>query len=450
MKKFLIVVLMLGVLVMGSAFATKTITITAWTIGPDIPSVNRFNNLTAAASRLNLMLEAVGSDIRVKVDGFFDTVSWDDYFKKVVFGLQSGQPVDILTAGNDMIASWAQAGYIIPLDKYVNDYWESTYSAIIPSLWEAMKYDGKIYGIPQDTEARPVYVNKIALQKLGWTESQIDALPQEVYDGQFTLSDLIKLGEEAQSKGYVKWGFYHRPLVGVDFYELLNDYGVKFYDPQQQKFIFSKSGMEKVLTFFYNLTNVWKVTPKTLIGTPWNTFYKDVVSGNVFADMGGTWDWATWEQTWNKPNEELENMFLPIPLPAVEKGGKPVTLSHPMAYMIAKTSQHPAIAALLIALATAPDLNFKHDLASGHLPIEYTEMGYPEYTTNYIIVQGTRMLPFTSFVPNSPQLSYTTQYTGILFDAITAVESGQSVISAEDQMLARLQALYPGLVIVEK
>jgi len=449
-KKFLIVALLLGVLLIGSAFAIRTITITAWTVGPDIPSVNRFDNLTVAASRLNLMLETVGSDIRVKVKGFFDTVNWSDYLKKVVFGLQSGQPVDILCTGHDLIASWAKAGYLIPMDKYVKEYWNSTYSAIIPSLWKAMKYNGKIYGVPQDTEARPVFVNKIALRKLGWTESQIDALPQKVYDGQFTLSDLIQLGKEAQSKGYVEWGFYHRPVVGVDFFELLNDYGVKFYDSQQQKFIFDKAGMKKVLTFFYDLTNVWKVTPKTLTGSPWNSIHREVTSGKVFAFMGGTWNWAEWQKVWHKTNKELKNMFLPIPLPAVEKGGRPVTLSHPFAYMITKNSKHPAIAALIITLATAPDLNFKHDLASGHLPVAYTEMGYPEYTKNYIMVQGTKMLPFTSFVPNSPDFGYTTQYNAVLFNAISAVESGESVNSVTNQMLARLQGLYPGRVIVEK
>ncbi len=450
MKKFLIVALLLGVFLVGSAFAIRTITITAWTIGPDIPSVNRFNNLTAAASRLNLMLKTVGSDIRVKVKGFFDTVNWNDYLKKVVFGLQSGQPVDILCTGHDLIAGWAEAGYLIPLDKYIKEYWNSTYSAIIPSLWNAMKYKGKTYGIPQDTEARPVFVNKIALRKLGWTESQIDSLPQKVYDGQFTLSDLIQLAKEAQSKGYVEWGFYHRPVVGVDFFELLNDYGVKFYDPQQQKFIFSKSGMKKVLTFFYDLTNVWKITPTTLIGSPWNSVHKEVTAGKVFAFMGGTWNWAEWQKVWHKTNKELKNMFLPIPLPAVKKGGKPVTLSHPFAYMITKNSKHPEIAALIITLATAPDLNFKHDVASGHLPVAYTEMGYPEYTKNYIMVQGTKMLPFTSFVPNSPDFGYTTQYNAILFNAISAVESGESVDSAEKQMLSRLEGLYPGRVIVEK
>ncbi|MGC8638224.1 MAG: hypothetical protein ACP5UP_08405, partial [Athalassotoga sp.] len=50
----------------ASADVTKTVTITAWTVGPDIPSFYRYENLTTAASRLNQMLEAVGSDIRVR------------------------------------------------------------------------------------------------------------------------------------------------------------------------------------------------------------------------------------------------------------------------------------------------------------------------------------------------------------------------------------------------
>jgi len=456
MKKFMVlsvVVLMLFLAVGLSSFVnadtTKTITITAWTVGPDIPSSYRYENLTTAASRLNQMLESVGSDIRVKVTGYFDTVSWDDFLKKVVFGIQSGQPVDIICTGHDLVASWADAGYLLPLDTYVKQYWDQTYSQILPSLWPATQYDGKIYAIPQDTEARPLYVNIQALKKLGWTDEQINNLPNEIYNGDFTLNDLINLAIEAQQKGYVKWGFYHRPVVGVDFFELFNDYHVPYFDSKTDNFVFSQSGVKKVLTFFYNLTNVWKITPKTLIGSQWNDVYKQEWAGEIFAWMGGTWNWAEGQQVWGLTEQQEQNLYLPVPLPAVEKGGKPVTLSHPMVYVISKNSKNPALAFLLITLATAPDLNLRHDLNSGHLPIEYTELGMPAVANNYIMQMGAKMLAYTSFEPNSIYFGYTTQYNSVLFDAISAVESGQSVDAVESNFLARLKALYPGHVTVE-
>ncbi|HIP92662.1 MAG TPA: sugar ABC transporter substrate-binding protein, partial [Thermotoga sp.] len=71
MRKFLLIALMLIAAV--TFFSVKTITITAWTVGPDNPSFYRFENLKIAVERLNKILEDSGADIRIKLEGFFNT-----------------------------------------------------------------------------------------------------------------------------------------------------------------------------------------------------------------------------------------------------------------------------------------------------------------------------------------------------------------------------------------
>lgn len=160
MRKLLLVI----ILTIGLLMFAEEITITAWTVGPDNPSYYRFDNLKTAAERLNKILKDLGVDLTIKVDGYFDTTDWSSFKQKVVFGIKSGQTVDIICSGHDDIGAWAKAGYIIPLDDYVKKYWDEEYYDFIPSLWEATKYKGKIYGIPQDTEARPFYINKQVLK----------------------------------------------------------------------------------------------------------------------------------------------------------------------------------------------------------------------------------------------------------------------------------------------
>jgi len=446
MKKLLLIALML--LAAVTFFSVKTITITAWTVGPDNPSYYRFENLKAAVERLNKILEDSGADIRVKLEGFFNTTGWDDFKQKVVFGFQAKQKFDILCSGHDDIGAWAKAGYIIPLDDYIKKYWDEVYYDIIPSLWESTKFLGKIYAVPQDTEARPFYINKKVLKKLGWSDEEINALPEKIRKGEFTLFDFVEVAKEAVNKGLVEWGLYHRPKMGIDYFQIFTSFGVDFYDEEKGIFVFNKKEMYKVYEFFYNLTNVWKITPKAMIGTPWSSVHKDVTSGKVLAWMGGTWNWAEWIKDYGKTDEELQEMFLVAPTPKATAEGKPNTLSHPVVYMIPSHTKYPDLAFLIITLATDPKLNFKHAIESGHLPIRWQETVFPEYKKNFIMVEGTKLLPFSSFIPNDDKFN---EFNRIIFDGLSAVEGGTLPGKVVDDVAKRLKnQLKDKVVIVEE
>ncbi|RLE70443.1 MAG: hypothetical protein DRJ43_02040, partial [Thermoprotei archaeon] len=137
--------------------APREITIVAWTIGPDEPSVYRFENLKIAAEYLNKMLKDMGINVTVKIDGFFWTESWGDYKKRFLLAMKAGKGPDIYLTGHEDVPTHAEAGYIIPLDDYIKKYWDLVYYDVFPTLWDSVKYKGKIWAVPQDTEARPVY-----------------------------------------------------------------------------------------------------------------------------------------------------------------------------------------------------------------------------------------------------------------------------------------------------
>ncbi len=435
-------------LVIAAMLLAKEVVITAWTVGPDNPSYYRFENLKIAAERLNKMLEAAGVDLRVKLEGFFDTTDWSEYKQRVLFGFQSKQKFDILCSGHDDIGAWAEAGYIMPLDDLVKKYWDETYYDVIPSLWEAMKYKGKIYGIPQDTEARPFYINKIVLKKLGWSDEEIEALPEKIAKGEFTLEDFVEVAQEAIKKGLVKWGLFHRPKKGIDYFQIFTSFGVDFYDEEQAKFVFNKEQMTRVYDFFYKITNVWKITPQNMIGTPWSSVHKEVTSGNVLAWMGGTWNWAEWKRDYGKTEEELEKMFLVAPFPKSKNYGRPNTLSHPVAYMIPAHTKYPELAFLLVTLATAPELNMKHAVTSGHLPIRWQETVLPEYKKDFIMQKGTKLLPYSGFIPNDDKFDL---FNTIIFEGIQWAEAGQDAKTVVNLVSMRLKSqLKDKVIIVEK
>jgi len=356
--------------------------------------------------------------------------------------------VDIICSGHDDLGSWAKAGYLLPLDDLVKKYWDLGLYDIIPSLWEACKFKGGIYAIPQDTEARPFYINKKVLKALGWTDAEIEALPEKVAKGEFTLFDFVEVAKAAKEKGLVEWGLYHRPKMGIDYFQLFTSLGADFYDEEKGVYVYDVAKMEEVFKFFYDLTNTWKITPRNIIGTPWSSIHKDVTSGKVLAWLGGTWNWAEWKRDYGKTEQELEDMFVLTPVPKATADGRPNTLSHPVVYMIPAHSKNPELAFMLLVLASAPDLNMRHAVQSGHLPIRWQQTVFPEYKKEFIMVEGTKLLPFSSFVPNDDRFN---DFNRVIFEGLQMVESGANPSAVARDVARRLKVtLKDRIEIIEK
>lgn len=417
-------VCLIAVGAIGFAQSVREITLVAWTIGPDEPSINRFQNLKVAAERLNKELQSEGSNIRVKVDGLFDTTTWGDFKSKFVLASQAGKGPDIVCGGHEDVAPWGDGKYIISLDSYINKYWAHTYHDIFPALWNSVTYKGQRWGVPQDTEARPMFYNKAALRKLGWTEAQIDALPDRILKGDFTLYDMLALAKEAQDKGIIAkgLGYYHRPRPGYDFYQYYQIFGGSLQDPGTGKLVLDRKALLAYLQFHYDTVFTHGTTPKDYLGTEWRIWHESVSSGKAMFWNGGTWHWAEWNKVYKVPEEQMWRDFGFALNPAATKGGRPGTLSHPVVYMITTGCQNPEIAFRLITLATASDLNSKHAVESGHLAIRKAQLDDAVYKQNRFLRATAYMSEYAGFIPNHPKFGV---YDGIVFRALSAVEGGQ-------------------------
>ncbi|MCD6419393.1 MAG: extracellular solute-binding protein [Synergistetes bacterium] len=428
MKKKYLAVAILGIFIVGimglTAFAeVKKITITAWTIGPDNPSYNRKENLIKAGKRLNEILKAAGCNIRVEVKATFDTTNWESYKKRALMAFKTGKELDIIASGHEDLGTWASAGYVVPIGNHVKEFWNIGLYDIYKPLWNACKYRDKIYAIPQDTEARPLYVRKDKLKEMGWTDEQIRDLVKKFNKGEYTVYDMVKIAQKAQKAGVVKYGLIHRPKIGVDYFQIWNAFNDPIYDPKTGKLVFNKEKTLKVFKFIYDLTNTYKVTPKSMIGTPWNSVHKIVAKdGEALFYMGGTWNAAEWENKFHYKYKDIKKMFAESLFPPAEKGGKPNTISHPIVYMVPKQSKHPRLAVLLITLASAADLNAIHAVTSGHLAIRHEETAVPMYKKNKFLASVTYMLNHTRFIPNNPRFN---EYNRVIFQAMTGLEAGK-------------------------
>ncbi len=408
----------------GQVSGGEVVKITAWTIGPDAPSYYRRDNLIAAADTVNSELQKEGSNQRVQVEATFESGGqWADYKQKFILASEAKQGPDIILAGHEDLAPWAAAGHVIELDPMLKKY-DAKFADLIPTLWDSVKLTGKTYAIPQDTEARPIYYRKDLLAKMGWDKAKIDGLSDSVKKGDFAWPDLVSTAKEAVDKKIVEpgKGWYHRPSQGADFYSWYYQNGGQMQDKESGKLVLVKDALTKFYQEHFDAVRTNKITPESMLGTDGRQWHETVTSGKVLFYNAGTWTWKDWQATYKVAEQDLwDNVGFTL-VPAAQKGGKPVTLSHPLVYMVSANSKNQELAFRVIANATTPELNAKHAVTSAHLAILKSEANDATYKTDKFLLATGYMLDYTTFIPNHPKFG---QYDEVLYRLLSAVESGQ-------------------------
>ncbi len=399
--------------------AAQDVVLKAWTIGPDDPSIYRSTNLQTAAERLNAELERSGAPERVKVVTDFWTGQAQQYVQRVLLAFQSGDSPDIVLNGHEFIGRYATAGSILPLDDLIAAH-QDALADIYPVLWQAVRFRGQVWGLPQDTEARLMYVRTDHLRKVGWDDDTIAALPQRVAAGDFTLFDLVALAQQVKEAGIAPWGLYHHPTGGVDVFQIYLAFGGQVVDDSGAQLLLNTGALHKLLQYHHDLVYRWQITPATMANIPWGTILKSFAEGTVTFWQGGTWHKAEWRTHYGLSEAAFANTISFFPIPAAQRGGQPNGISHPMVYMISRHSTHPALAFRLLVHASAADLNAQHALHSGHLAIRASEAALPAYKADGFLLQATDFLRYARLTPNHPDWP---QYEAIVTEAIRAVQA---------------------------
>jgi len=434
-RKPLIVFVLLAVLSMlivpaALAAEPETVKIVARCKAAPPHEEGRCNNLVAAVDAANAALKEKGDNRQIELEIIQDNADWGDYKTEFELASDAGEAPDIVCSGHEHIGDWAPAGYIVDVTAMLADYPE--FDDVIDSLWNATEWNGKGWGVPQDAEARPFFFNKGKLAELGWTDEEIEGLPESVANGEFTWEDLLATAKEAVDKGVVDEGngWWHRPKNGPDFlYYYLAAGGEVCCEGEA--LIFDQEAARKVYQMLYDATQTDKVLSTTRLDADWTGWHTGVSGGDVLFWFGGTWNWAEWTVNYvaDKGGEEYlwENVGF-APIPARKDGADtPITLTHPLVYMVSSAAENPDLALLLVSKATVPEINTPYAIESGHLGILKSQADYEPYTTAEFLSEALPLLEFTTFLPNSP---YWSAWSEAYFMGIQAVESGE--LTAEE------------------
>jgi inositol-phosphate transport system substrate-binding protein len=178
-----------------------------------------------------------------------------------------------------------------------------------------------------------------------------------------------------------------------------------------------------MLGFFDRLANRLKVVPRGMTNVPWASIHTAFTKGEVGILLtGGIWHWGEWSTKYRLTEDYMwENIGWAL-IPAGSKGGKPVSVSHPLAYVIPAEARNPGLGFLIVTLATSTDLNTRHAIQSMHLAIRDSQIAYRAYAESKALVEFTKLLPFSRFSPNHPKTPF---YWETIHKGLTGVETGQ-------------------------
>ncbi len=421
----------------------KEVTITIWTKAGE---TELWRGLAAveAAKELNKELESEG--IVLTVEAVQETAGWGDFNKKFTMASEAGKGPDILCTGHENIAVYGSTGYIIPLADSVEEIkaMAPEFDDVIEGLWDMTSWRGQIWGIPQDTEARPMFFSKTKLNELGWSDAKIAALPDEIAKGNFTLDDMIETGKEAIAKGVVEpgYGYWSRPKSGGDFIQYYMAYGGQIYDAEQDKLVIVKDALLEWYKFQRRIVTEG-VTPKNFLGTDWGIWHNTVSHNNALFFAGGVWHFAEWATQHVQDIGGMDYLFENFGYalqPTGIRGVAAQQMSHPLIYVVvaedSSGNSNQDLAIRLLQKMTTKELNTNHAVGSGHLGILKSQAEYTPYKEDRLLSETLYMLDYAFFQPNHP---YYPSYWSALWTNMEAVQN--AALTPEEGVAAVLEVL---------
>ncbi len=448
----------------------------------DPNSVMRMYGIVEAAADINRIWSENGINVKITIETI-----WEPDFKKqfdnFVAQYELGQNGDFFVNSYVYIATLVNDGRLLDITDWVNTYWDPVFSDFYTPLMEAAKYQGKYYAVPQDTEARPLYIRKDVAACIGWN---LEGLDKKVINGEFTWKDVYVKAKEAVEKGCAKWGLIHRKgSAHPDLIQFIFAFGGTLYNPETGKLVVDKEAIYKWFEVEKEFADA-NLLPRDILEWDWATQIHPTIVGEkgTLFDIGGTWYWTEWQTKdyYQDPKtgekrpltpEEVKEKFYYTLFPAGEPGKKPVTLSQPFMWMIAANAgkdnpgfddpemrdAYQKLAFLIIVGASDPEINAIHSIISAHVPVrkqaaallkndewisklQNLELDLTEETKNAIkdIVAKTAhpiniefladvsyMLDYTHLAPSHP---YYSKLATVFKDALDRVLKGQS--SPED------------------
>ncbi|MBS5604278.1 ABC transporter substrate-binding protein [Enterocloster lavalensis] len=391
-----------------------------------------------AGKRLNEKYAAEGKNIEVQFETDYQQIDWTDYHNNIVFSHKSGDAPDIFTCDAD-IAGYADAGVVMDVTDLMTD-------DFVDGAFNACMVDGKAYAIPMDMPFRVIYYNKDDLKAIGWTDEEVEALPEKIRNKEVLFEDFIDICQEVVEKGGAKYGLVHRPSAGHDFYDIINALGGVYYNDQNQ-LVFDSQGILKFFQFTYDNAQTRGITPDNLNQLGWDTINKMVGTGEAFAYYGPMFSATYVAQAAGRSTEEFAKQEAFVLFPAADASGQPFAVAAPQTIAISADTKYPEICKDIVRemVTGSSDMMARHAATIYTLSSVKKANEDPQITEHPLLSGVTYM---TDYAVTPPAVEGQTTLRGYLFTEIVTLELGQTTPEESfENVKAQAELNIDGLVL---
>ena len=351
----------------------------------------RAKSFEEAEVRLNEELAAKGEDVVVKVD-WWESIGDEE----LLLQGQAGRKADIFLNASVDIGWQIEAGLIQPID-WVGE--SDVFEGASKQMMDIMFYDGHYYGVLQDMDASPVFINKNILRNIGMNDEEIAKLVEDINSGSYTLLQLVDLAQKGMVNGGAKYGFL---AEDARFEGWQYASGWRNYNLNEIKLVFSEEPIRKVYGFWKDaydkgvikegLNDIEiEMTAQMMIDNEVVCVFARSEFYRIMADLMDMKINDKAYQDWFNDN------FAWSTVPSID-GGYPVSFSNPaMLYVGADVDEEkmPYVRRYL-ELMLSPDLQYNHTINSGKLPVTPSALDLvikdlPFYADHYFMTEFTRV-----------------------------------------------------------
>ena len=371
------------------------------------------NNESGQERAMNVVLACEKLTEQLKAEGSKDIVEAEfvhadgDFSNKMALLDKTNDLPEIVLGNSGIITPFAESGFLIDASYVTNG--EVYQREVEQRLLDMGLVGDTMYGVIQDIEIRPIWFFKASLEKLGFTEADMEALAVAAGNGEFTWEDLQALATRAKDAGLCVTAIQHRPTHGAEFRNMLVTANHGKIPYEDGKVIINKQACVDMLSFLRKNVELG-LTPADMTVTDWDVLEGDwMPNGGSFCWFGGIWNKGEIMAASGVTAEYVDESYFLIPLPVMTKGDPSVSMSQPQFYGLTKAAavdeKMHEYCKRALEILLEPELQMNTTIASSHLAITKSMQGYEGYTSNEFLSKHTYMLKYSFTLPNDINLN---------------------------------------------
>lgn len=349
----------------------------------------------------------------------YESVPWDDAANKITVMGASGQLPDVMNVYCGWLGQFVPAGWIMPLDEYVEPVKDEYTDLVNNILWKTeLDSYGHHYTVPDGVMVKGIYYRKDWAKEKGLS-----------IDEDWTYDDYFQLIADLYDKDKGRYGNSFRGARGgfdVVLGYLQSFTGGRTYDDEGNCLINSPECLEAFIKF----TDVYKngYVPQESI----NWGFVEMVDNFAGGLTGTIWNDSEVAATLLQNMQPEQWGVLPMPISSVDPNLRLNLVNSSYAYGISGNCENPDAAWQLIEFLARPENNIEYCKTTGLIPIKKDVGDDPLYGEDGPYAEFVKQLkdPKVAVPPIYGPMDTTDMHQGMLHEEVQKYLLGEQ--SAED------------------